>query len=139
MLIRHQWVISFRIICQCCGISISMRIFLLSGSIIQDSIGVCCNTGCKGFDRARKVHGGRYNNEMVDGVISVLRILPIFLLIILYWAIYSQVWNIVESGVKHHNNIHMYYYLFKANKIRLDDVDRHEASTVHINRTENKI
>ena len=32
----------------------------------------------------------------------------------------------------------MYYYLFKANKIRLDDVDRHEASTVHINRTENQ-
>lgn len=60
------------------------------GSIIQDTVGVCCNTGCKGFDRARKTHGGRYNNEMVDGVISVLRILPVFLLIILYWAIYSQ-------------------------------------------------
>lgn len=60
------------------------------GSIIQDSIGVCCNTGCKGFDRARQTNGGRYSNEMVDGVIAVLRILPVFLLIIIYWAIYSQ-------------------------------------------------
>lgn len=43
-------------------------------------------TKCRGFDTAR----GPYSNDMVDGVIAVLRILPVFLLIIIYWAIYSQ-------------------------------------------------
>ncbi|VDH95549.1 solute carrier family 15 (peptide/histidine transporter), member 3/4 [Mytilus galloprovincialis] len=56
------------------------------GSILQDSVGVCMATKCRGFDKAR----GPYSNDMVDGVIAVLRILPVFLLIIIYWAIYSQ-------------------------------------------------
>lgn len=60
------------------------------GSVLQDSIGVCCATKCNGFNHARKDKGGAYSNEMVDGVISVLRILPVFLLLIMYWAIYSQ-------------------------------------------------
>lgn len=58
------------------------------GSIIQDSLGVCFATQCQGFDHARR--HGKYSNEMVDGVIAVLRILPVFLLVIIYWAIYSQ-------------------------------------------------
>ena len=59
----------------------------VAGSIIQDSVGVCFATKCRGFDEARN----KYSNDMVDGVIAVLRILPVFLLIIFYWAIYSQV------------------------------------------------
>ncbi|KAJ8318802.1 hypothetical protein KUTeg_003893 [Tegillarca granosa] len=60
------------------------------GSILTDSFGVCAATSCQGFDHARKHNGGKYENVMVDGVIAVLRTLPVFLLIIMYWAIYSQ-------------------------------------------------
>ncbi|CAC5373164.1 SLC15A3_4 [Mytilus coruscus] len=60
------------------------------GSVLQDTIGVCCATDCKGFNNARNDNGGKYSNEMVDGVIAVLRILPVFLFVIMYWAIYSQ-------------------------------------------------
>lgn len=62
----------------------------IGGSILTDSIGVCRATRCKGFKRARKQNGGAYSEEMVDGVICVLRVLPVFLLIIMYWAVYSQ-------------------------------------------------
>ncbi|XP_076074028.1 solute carrier family 15 member 4-like [Mytilus galloprovincialis] len=62
----------------------------VKGSVLKDTIGVCCATRCKGFDHAREDEGGPYSNEMVNGVIAVLRILPVFLLIIVYWAIYSQ-------------------------------------------------
>ncbi|XP_052070570.1 solute carrier family 15 member 4-like [Mytilus californianus] len=60
------------------------------GSVLQDTIGVCCATKCKGFNAAREDEGGPYSNEMVNGVIAVLRILPVFLLVIMYWAVYSQ-------------------------------------------------
>ncbi|XP_062579966.1 solute carrier family 15 member 4-like isoform X2 [Saccostrea cucullata] len=60
------------------------------GSIIVDSLGVCCAAGCRNFDKARNTSGGKYKDEFVDGVVAVLRIIPVFLLIILYWAIYSQ-------------------------------------------------
>ncbi|KAK3091507.1 hypothetical protein FSP39_020322 [Pinctada imbricata] len=58
-----------------------------SGSILQNSIGVCCATKCQSFDRAREKG---YSEEMVDGVNSVLKMLPIFVFIILFWAIYAQ-------------------------------------------------
>lgn len=60
------------------------------GSIIVDSLGVCCDAGCRKFDNARKSNGGKYPDDFVTGVIAVLRVIPVFLLIILYWAIYSQ-------------------------------------------------
>ncbi|XP_061182210.1 solute carrier family 15 member 4-like [Saccostrea echinata] len=60
------------------------------GSIIVDSLGVCCQAGCRNFDKARNANGGKYKDDFVDGVVAVLRIIPVFLLIILYWAIYSQ-------------------------------------------------
>ncbi|XP_063446992.1 solute carrier family 15 member 4-like [Mytilus trossulus] len=60
------------------------------GSVLQDTIGVCWASKCKGFNNARNDNGGKYSNDMVDGVIAVLRILPIFLFVIMYWAIYSQ-------------------------------------------------
>lgn len=60
------------------------------GSIIVDSLGVCCDAGCRKFDKVRKSNGGKYTDDFVSGVIAVLRVIPVFLLIILYWAIYSQ-------------------------------------------------
>ncbi|KAK3091819.1 hypothetical protein FSP39_022886 [Pinctada imbricata] len=60
------------------------------GSILKDSIGVCLATRCRGFRSVRGSYGGPYSDEMVDGVISVLRVIPVFLLVILFWAIYSQ-------------------------------------------------
>lgn len=49
--------------------------------------------GCKSpsFDHAREDNGGSYSNEMVDGVLALLRVLPIFILVIMYWAVYAQV------------------------------------------------
>lgn len=52
---------------------------------------MCCDAGCRKFDKAMKSNGGKYADDFVAGVIAVLRVIPVFLLIILYWAIYSQV------------------------------------------------
>lgn len=63
-------------------------------SILTQSFLVChqavnkCNKPA--FNRARTQHGGSFSNEMVDGVIAVLRVIPIFILVIIYWAVYSQ-------------------------------------------------
>ncbi|CAG2246363.1 PHT [Mytilus edulis] len=43
-------------------------------SVLQDTIGVCWASKYKGFNNARNDNGGKYSNEMVDGVIAVLRI-----------------------------------------------------------------
>jgi hypothetical protein len=43
------------------------------------------------FDKAKKRYGGKYDDETVESVKAVLRVLPVFATIILYWAIYSQV------------------------------------------------
>lgn len=71
--------------------SLGLFLFSFLGSIIVDSLGVCCDAGCRKFDNARKSNGGKYPDDFVTGVIAVLRVIPVFLLIILYWAIYSQV------------------------------------------------
>nr|KAG5685479.1 hypothetical protein BaRGS_013090 [Batillaria attramentaria] len=42
------------------------------------------------FDKARIKYGGSYDDDMVESVKSVLRILPVFVTIILYWALYNQ-------------------------------------------------
>lgn len=42
------------------------------------------------FDGAKKKYGGSFDSELVDGISSSLRVLPIFCTIIFYWAIYSQ-------------------------------------------------
>ncbi|XP_069122940.1 solute carrier family 15 member 4-like [Argopecten irradians] len=62
----------------------------VGGSILGKAFGVCTATKCGGFKKARQRNGGPYSDDMVDGVISVLRVLPVFLLIIMYWAVYSQ-------------------------------------------------
>lgn len=72
----------------------------LKGSMLGDSFTVCWQ-GCSGrspeeketqgfFDTARIPYGGSYDDSTVDGVIAVVRVLPIFFFVIMYWAIYSQ-------------------------------------------------
>ncbi|XP_025095030.1 solute carrier family 15 member 4-like isoform X1 [Pomacea canaliculata] len=74
----------------------------LTGGMIRDSFIVCFQGCCppKGrekqqthgfFDTARIQHGGSYDDKIVDGVIAVLRVLPIFFLLTMYWAVYSQI------------------------------------------------
>ena len=64
-----------------------------TGSILTGSFGVC-RQAVKGgpgisWDNARR--SGKYSEQMVDGVTAVCRILPVFALIVVYWAVYSQV------------------------------------------------
>ncbi|GAB1609474.1 protein NRT1/ PTR FAMILY 8.4-like, partial [Argonauta hians] len=42
------------------------------------------------LDGAKKENGGSFDSETVDGVLSSLKVLPVFIAIIFYWAIYSQ-------------------------------------------------
>lgn len=64
------------------------------GSILTKSCGVCCQSinGCNNpsWQHAEQSHGGLYNVEMIEGVKAVLRVLPVFILVIIYWAVYSQ-------------------------------------------------
>ena len=76
-----------------------MCLFIV-GSVLTKAFKIC-RAGCKKspspgeklkyFDKARASRGGQFDDYTVDGVIRVLRILPIFLPAIIYWAIYSQV------------------------------------------------
>ena len=43
------------------------------------------------FDKAKTKYGGSFDDETVESVKSVFRIMPVFLTIIMYWAVYSQV------------------------------------------------
>ena len=43
------------------------------------------------FDSARVEYGGNFEGYLVDGVISVIKLLPIFFFIIMFWVCYSQV------------------------------------------------
>ncbi|KAL5017778.1 hypothetical protein ScPMuIL_003500 [Solemya velum] len=61
-----------------------------SGSILQTAVRVCVFARCRKLDRAKEKHGGIFDDRTVDAVVSVLRIIPIFIPIIFYWAIYSQ-------------------------------------------------
>lgn len=76
--------------------------YFFTGGMIRDSFIVCFQGCCppKGrekqqthgfFDTARLQHGGSYDDKIVDGVIAVLRVLPVFFLLTMYWAVYSQV------------------------------------------------
>ncbi|XP_041363696.1 solute carrier family 15 member 4-like isoform X2 [Gigantopelta aegis] len=68
----------------------------VQGSVLTTVFKIC-HTGCeksekkvKFFDKARTSHGGKFDDYTVDGLICALRVLPIFLLVIIYWAVYSQ-------------------------------------------------
>ncbi|XP_046563912.1 solute carrier family 15 member 4-like [Haliotis rubra] len=68
-------------------------------SVLSTSVSVCCQ-GCSchspeeeerpSLSSARTKYGGRFDDHTVDGVVAVLRILPIFALLIGYAAIYAQ-------------------------------------------------
>ena len=82
-------------------VMVMMMSFFVTGSMMKDSFIVCWQgfrksskkvPGAKGFfDTARQAYGGTFSDSTVDGVISVVRLLPIFFFVIMYWAIYSQV------------------------------------------------
>lgn len=70
------------------------------GSILVTSLRICGEACCKQspfvdgrkqvFDSARREYGGSFESHLVDGVIAVIRVFPIFLFIIMFWVIYSQ-------------------------------------------------
>lgn len=72
-----------------------MECTFFTGSILTSSFRVCFQAatgpGKMSWGNARKENGGNYDSKFVNGVIAVCRILPIFLLVIVYWAVYSQV------------------------------------------------
>uniref|UniRef100_A0A0B6ZE32 Major facilitator superfamily (MFS) profile domain-containing protein n=1 Tax=Arion vulgaris TaxID=1028688 RepID=A0A0B6ZE32_9EUPU len=45
------------------------------------------------LSRAKKSLGGDYEDHIVDGVVSVIKVTPFCLLVIMYWAIYAQMSN----------------------------------------------
>ncbi|XP_078366337.1 solute carrier family 15 member 4-like [Oculina patagonica] len=54
---------------------------------------LCCKKtplGTHWLDGAKHALGGKYSDEMVEGVKSVVRLIPIFLTFIFYWTIYGQ-------------------------------------------------
>lgn len=71
-----------------------------NGSVLSQVFGVCGQGLCRQspyidgrrqvFDSARREFGGGYESYTVDGVIAILRMLPVFFFVIMFWAIYSQ-------------------------------------------------
>ncbi|KAL9978920.1 hypothetical protein ACROYT_G016504 [Oculina patagonica] len=54
---------------------------------------LCCKKNSIGphwLDGAKHALGGKYSDEMVEGVKSVVRLIPIFLTFIFYWTIFGQ-------------------------------------------------
>ncbi|XP_005095839.3 solute carrier family 15 member 4 [Aplysia californica] len=45
------------------------------------------------LSKAKRSHGGDYEDHLVDGVKSVIKVIPFCLLVIMYWAIYAQMSN----------------------------------------------
>ncbi|XP_067670794.1 solute carrier family 15 member 4-like [Haliotis asinina] len=60
-----------------------------AGSVLT-SVFSLWRRGCGQFEKMRKTKGGSYDDVTVDGAVGVLRIVPVFLLMIFYWVIYSQ-------------------------------------------------
>ncbi|RUS83662.1 hypothetical protein EGW08_008568 [Elysia chlorotica] len=70
------------------------------GSILCTSLQICGEACCKQspfvdgrrqvFDSARREYGGSFESHLVDGVIAVLKILPIFAFIIMFFVLNSQ-------------------------------------------------
>ncbi|PVD39570.1 hypothetical protein C0Q70_02205 [Pomacea canaliculata] len=72
------------------------------GSILATSVLVCCQVCVRRrpvlppghkrrvFDKAKKQYGGSFDSDVVDSVKSVLAVIPVFITVIMYWAIYAQ-------------------------------------------------
>lgn len=74
---------------------------LVSGSLLSTAFRVILE-GCKRrhvedskslLDRAKRSHGGSFADATVEGIKSLAGVIPVFLTIVMYWAIYSQVWT----------------------------------------------
>ncbi|KAL5018767.1 hypothetical protein ScPMuIL_004489 [Solemya velum] len=61
-----------------------------SGSVMADTLGVCRQAKCWTFDTAREKNGGSHSEAMVDGVLAVLRILPVFFFVVFFMASFAQ-------------------------------------------------
>ena len=72
------------------------------GGGLRDKL--CCKNNSFGthwLDGAKHALGGKFSDEMVEGVKSVVRLIPIFLTFIFYWTVYGQVswWGRWGGGV----------------------------------------
>ena len=47
------------------------------------------------LDRTKSDYGGKFSTSQVEDVKALLRILPVFVMVIMYWTVYSQVCNSV--------------------------------------------
>ncbi|XP_071104488.1 solute carrier family 15 member 4-like [Haliotis cracherodii] len=92
-----------------CSMAVALIIFMAAReqyvhippgeSVLSTSVRVCCQ-GCSchspeeegrpSLSLARTKYGGRFDDVTVDGVVAVLKVLPIFALLIGYAAIYAQ-------------------------------------------------
>ena len=51
------------------------------------------------LDGAKNSNGGKYSEDVVEGVKSLVRLMPIFLTFIFYWTIFGQVRHTVERAI----------------------------------------
>ena len=87
----------------------SYKLYPPEGSYLTDSILIigkglkdkfCCKKSVSRshwLDGAKATKGGNFSEEMVEGVKSVVQLLPIFLTFIFYWTIFGQVLAIFIS------------------------------------------
>ncbi|XP_055877764.1 solute carrier family 15 member 4-like isoform X2 [Biomphalaria glabrata] len=73
------------------------------GSILTTGFSICAqgsrreDVGSSGkkkmLSSAKRSHGGDFEDHLVDGVVSVIKVIPFCFLVIMYWAVYSQMSN----------------------------------------------
>ncbi|BFZ17939.1 hypothetical protein BsWGS_20978 [Bradybaena similaris] len=78
-----------------------------TGSVLSIACGICLQGGCKSepaknnnlpegsekriLARAKTSYGGKYQDHLVDGLVSVIKVTPFCLLVVMYAAIYAQI------------------------------------------------
>ncbi|KAH9519707.1 hypothetical protein Btru_070692 [Bulinus truncatus] len=72
------------------------------GSVLTTGFNICVQGAGRSNDSdvpgkkkilsaAKKSYGGNFEDHTVDGVVSVIKVIPFCLLVIMYWAVYAQV------------------------------------------------
>ena len=105
-------ITSVSIVCAAILLVIGRKHYILyppQGSYLTDTLRIirgglrdkfCCKTNpslTHWLDGAKDSLGGRFTEEMVEGVKSVVRLFPLFLTYIFYWTLFGQVsWCIVR-------------------------------------------
>ena len=108
-------ITSASIVCAAILLVIGRKHYILQppqGSYLADTLRIiggglrnklCCKNDpslTHWLDGAKDSLGGKYSQEMVEGVKSLVRLIPIFLTYIFYWTLYGQVsWCMVGLGV----------------------------------------